>query len=121
MTRRTERLNDLLREEIALMFQRDLKDPRLEGWLISVTAVEVSPDLANASVFVSLLGQAGQDPAEVQKALNSSAHYLRRELGHRLDLRKMPVLRFRLDESIERGSKLSRVLDELAREPGPED
>jgi ribosome-binding factor A len=119
MSRRTERLNDLLRDEIAQMLQRDLKDPRLDGWLISVTAVEVSPDLANATVFVSLLGDGDQDIREVEKALASSAQYLRRELGHRLDLRKAPALRFRIDESIARGQKLSRILDDLAREGGP--
>ena len=115
MTRRTERVNDLLREEISSIVHRDLKDPRLGG-LISITEVETSADFRHARVFVSVMGTDEERVASL-KALNSAAGFMRRELRGRLQsLRYLPELTFRPDDSIERGMRLSALINQVALE-----
>ena len=112
MTRRTDRLNALLRGEISELLAREVKDPRLAG-LVSITRVEVSPDLRHARVFVSAL--AGDDEnREVLRALGSAAPFLRRELLRRLTLRHVPDLVFRHDDSIKRGAELTEIIEGLS-------
>lgn len=115
MTRRTEQINSLLREEISSIISRELKDPRLSA-LVSITDVDTSPDLGRAIVYVSLLGEADAVD-ESFAALTSAASFIRRELQERISLRKVPSLTFRRDESIERGARLSRLIDEATKSP----
>jgi ribosome-binding factor A len=118
MTRRSERVNELLREEISLIVQRELKDPRLGG-LISITEVETSPDFRHARVFVSVMGTE-QEQVSSLVALNAAASFMRRELRGRLEsLRYIPELAFKADHSIERGAQLSALLDQVAHEHDP--
>ncbi|MCY3602325.1 MAG: 30S ribosome-binding factor RbfA [Chloroflexi bacterium] len=119
MSRRTSRVSELLREEISDLVQRDLKDPRLEGALLSITEVEVSGDLRNAAVFVSHLGSA-EERDEALAGLQSAASYLERELRRRLRMRRTPSLTFRFDPSIERGARLASTIADLARDRGPD-
>lgn len=115
MTRRSERVNELLREEISTIVQRQLKDPRLGG-LISITAVEASPDFRHARVFVSVMGTDEQRTGTLT-ALNAAAGFMRHELRGRLEsLRYVPELAFKLDNSIERGAQLSALLNQVALE-----
>ena len=115
MTRRAERVNDLLREEISSIVHRDLKDPRLGG-LISITEVETSPDFRHARVFVSVMGTDEERVASL-KALNSATGFMRRELRGRLQsLRYLPELTFKPDDSIERGMRLSALINQVALE-----
>lgn len=113
MTRRTERLNDLLRAEISDILFREVKDPRLHG-LISVTQVEVTPDLSHARVFVSVMGEEEQRRAAF-KALDSARFFVRRELTHRVKVRRIPELAFQRDDSLERGAHLLSLI-QRARE-----
>lgn len=115
MTRRTERLNDLLRAEISDIILREVKDPRLGG-LISVTEVEVTPDLSHARVFVSVMGNEEERVAAF-KALDSARFFVRRELTHRVKARRIPELAFLRDDSLERGAHLLSLIQE-AREGG---
>lgn len=113
MTRRQERVNDLLREELSQLIQREVKDPRVSHGLVSVTEVQVSPDLRHATVFVSHLGE----PAErdgVLAGLNKAAHFLHGELVHRLSMRNVPELAFRFDPAIERGARLAALIHEVS-------
>ncbi|MCY3646116.1 MAG: 30S ribosome-binding factor RbfA [Chloroflexi bacterium] len=119
MSRRTSRVSELLREEISDLVQRDLKDPRLEGALLSITEVEVSGDLRSAAVFVSHLGTA-EERDEALAGLQSAASYLERELRRRLRMRRTPSLTFRFDPSIERGARLASTIADLARDRGPD-
>ncbi len=120
MTRRAERVNDLLREEISEIVLRELKDPRLGG-LISITQVEASPDFRHARVFFSVMGT-DDERASSLKALNAANGYIRRELRTRLkSLRSVPEMDFRLDDSIERGARLSALLHQVAEELPPPD
>ena len=111
MTRRTERLGNLIRQEISQLLQDGIKDPRL-GSLISVTKVIISPDLRNAKVLVSILGN-DAEKTEVLKGFTSASGFFRRELAHSLTIRRVPELSFQIDNSIEEGAKVLRLLDTL--------
>jgi ribosome-binding factor A len=112
MSRRTERVNDLIRDELSDLLLREVRDPRLGG-LISITRVEVAPDLSNARAFVSVMGeQAEQDDA--MKALNAAAAFFHRELKKRVEMRRIPFLTFRLDTSIAKGAEVLSLLNEVA-------
>jgi len=109
MTRRTERINELLREEISELVRREMKDPRLGG-LITITEVDVSPDLRSAKVYVSVMGS-DEEKASTFKALGAAAHFLQREIRHRITIRRMPELHFLRDDSMEKGARILELLD----------
>jgi ribosome-binding factor A len=113
MNRRIERVQELIREELSDMIMNDLRDPRLEG-LISLTRVEVSMDLSNARVYVSVMSET-TDPQDAVKALQAASGYLHKELVHRLDMRKVPFLNFRLDTSIAEGAAVLTHIEEARR------
>ena len=114
MSRRTDRIDALLRQEISQLLSRQVKDPRLAG-VISITRVETSTDLRNARVFLSVLG----DQAAKQAALagiQSASAFLRHELRDRLTMRYVPFLEFVLDESIEKSDRLLQMMDRLKQD-----
>ena len=111
MSRRTERVQSLIRHELGEILQQEIKDPRIEG-LISVTAVEVTPDLRLARVFLSLYGPRENEQVAM-KALTSAKSFLRHELGHRLGLRYAPELDMRLDHSMAYADEVNRLLKNL--------
>jgi ribosome-binding factor A len=114
MSRRIERVNELIREELSDLIMRDLRDPRLDG-LISITHVEVTPDLYNARVSVSVMSETANPPDAI-KALNAAAGYLHKELVHRLEMRRVPFLTFQLDKSIEEAASVLAHIDEVIHE-----
>ena len=98
---------------LAEVLRTELKDPRVSA-LVTITDVDVSPDLKQARVFVTLLGDdAARD--ETLAALNHSAAFLRRELSMRMRLRSVPVLRFVFDASVERGVRVARLIETALR------
>ncbi len=107
MHHRAQRIAEQIRHELALILMREMKDPRIHD--VTLTAVEVSPDLEHAKVWYTLLVG---EPAEVGKALGHASGFLRTELAHRLRLRTVPRLSFQYDESVERGARLSRLIEE---------
>jgi len=109
MSRRMERVNELIREELSDLLLREVRDPRLGG-VISITRVEVSPDLLNARVYVSIMNET-TDRTEALRALNAGAGFFHRELKQRLELRRVPFLTFRLDKSIEEGAAVLAHID----------
>ncbi len=111
LSRRMERLNDAIRDEMANLLMHETRDPQFDQ-LISVTSVETVPDLSRSRVFVSVL--ADEDEASVTVAkLQRAASFFRRELAARLNLRKTPEIEFRLDRSIAEGAKINQLLREL--------
>lgn len=126
MSRRVDRINGLLRQEISRLLAREIKDPRLDG-VISITQVQTANDLRSARVFVSVLG----DRNAQQQALDgiqSAAAFLRRELRDRLKLRYVPFLKFALDDSMENADAVLRLMDRIqttssrpASAPEPDD
>ena len=113
-TRRILRLNEQIREILADLLRRELRDPRLGG-LISITEVETTQDLAVSRVYVSVLGSE-EETAEALRALRHAAGYLRREVGDRVRVRRMPTLDFRLDPSIARGARIMELLREIGQD-----
>jgi ribosome-binding factor A len=110
-SRRIDRINGLLRQEISELLFREIKDPRLDG-VISITQVKTSSDLRSARVYVSVLGdQAAKQNA--MEGIQSAAAFLRRELRERLSLRHVPFMKFVLDESIEDADHLLRIMDRI--------
>ena len=107
---RTDRVGDQIQQELADLFHRGVKDPRI-GFL-SVTGVEVSPDLGLARVYVSIYGSESEQSDTLQ-GLKSASGYLRFQLKHRLHLKRIPELRFHRDVSIERGARINAALAEL--------
>lgn len=113
-TGRLSRVGEQVRRELADILRREVRDPRVAG--VSLTDVEVSPDYAHAVVFFSCL-----DPAQVSVAtegLRRAAGFLRSQLAQRVKLHATPDLRFVYDESIERGDRLSRLIDSLGTSDG---
>ena len=116
MTQRTERLNTLLREEISTLLREDVRDPRMSG-LVSLTYVDVSPDLRNAYAYVSVLGS-DEDRASTMEALEAARPFVRRELGRRLRLRTIPDVRFIYDTSIAEAQQLTDTMRRNAEDRG---
>ncbi len=112
---RTQRVGDQMQRELAVLIQREMKDPRVS--LVTVSAVEVSRDLAHAQVFVTSLG--AEDPAQIADmlgVLKGAAGFLRTQLGRLMKLRQVPQLHFRYDESIARGAHLSALIERAVAE-----
>ena len=116
-TRRIARVNDVIRREISGLLMREIRDPRLSG-LLSVTEVDTSPDLRYAKVFVSVMGSE-EEKRQVEEGLAAASGFLRRGLGERLTIRYTPELIFVRDESIERGSRLLKLINEVAPNDSP--
>ena len=109
MSERTARLDELLREEISAIIGREIADPRIG--FVTVTSVDVAPDLAHATVWVSVIGDAQTRRASV-RALGRAMPFVRHRLGA-LRLKRIPELHVREDDTAERGTRLLHILDEL--------
>ena len=110
---RSRRVEESLKRLLADLVRREVKDPRVG--LVTITAVEVSRDLTHARVFFTpFAGQGNAD--EALQALRHAAGFLRHELRHALTLRVVPELDFRIDESVERGARLSALISEAVAE-----
>lgn len=112
--RRPQRLGEQIREEISVLLLGGLKDPRLG--FATITGVRVTPDLRQAWVYVSVLGSAEEQEQSLE-GFRAAASYIRRELGHRLSIRRVPELTFELDHSAERAARI----DELIRKTHEKD
>ena len=112
------RLNEQIREGLADLLRREMRDPRLSG-IISITDVETAPDLTLSKVYVSIYGS-DEEITAAFRALRHAAGYLRRELGPRLRTRRLPTLEFHLDESIARGARVLELLRDVEGEPAAE-
>jgi len=118
LANKLQRINEDIQRELAVLL-RNIKDPRINQGMLSITAVDTSKDLGQARVYLSVFGM--QSKKDFLKGLKSAAGYLRYELGRSLDLRHTPELHFILDTSIERGAKINTILNSLdtaGKEPG---
>ena len=110
---RIGRINEEIQRELSSLF-RTLKDPRVQGGMVTITHVDTTTDLRYCRVYVSVLDHS--DVKEVVKGLKSAAGYLRRELGRVLTLRYTPELQFIEDDSIERGVRMVSMIDRVLEE-----
>lgn len=122
--KRTERINEQLRQEISLLVRDAVRDPRVG--LVTITAVETSPELDHARVYITVLG----DETEREEALHglrSASSFIRGQLGRRLHMRRIPELHFQMDRVLEEASRIDALLrealppaEEEGEEPAPE-
>lgn len=110
---RLERIKELYKKEIGNMLQKEIKDPRVG--FVTVTDVEVSPDYRHAKVYVSPFGDEEAERQTIQ-GLESAKGYIRTELGRRIRLRYTPEISFTVDKSIERGVRLTKLIDQISEE-----
>ncbi len=108
--RRTDRINEQLREEISLLVRDEVRDPRVS--LATITAVKTSPELDHAKVYFTSMGSE-EERDETLTGLRSAAAFLRRELGKRLHMRRIPELHFELDRVLEEASRIEQLLREV--------
>jgi len=114
MSRRTDRINEQLREEISMLLTRSIKDPRLNG-IISITRVISSGDLRSARVYISVMGN-NQTKREALAGIQSAASFLRRELRDRINMKHTPFLTYELDDSMEEADQLLRLMNQVKPE-----
>ncbi len=117
-TRRQRQVAELLHQEISLLIERQVRDPRLG--FVTVTDVEVTPDLRLAYIYVSVMG-GDEEEKQALAGLKSAAGFFRHELGSTLSLRFVPELSFRLDQSLEQGLHIDQLLDSLHDEAPADD
>jgi len=110
---RTARISEEMKREISAIIQNELKDPRLSS-LISVTNVNVTKDLRYAKVYVSVMGNEEEKKNSLE-GLKSAAGFIRREVGHRIQLRYTPEVQFELDNSIEHGAYISKLINDTVK------
>lgn len=110
MTQRTDRIDELFRQEIGQILAREVADPRIG--FVTVTDVETDPDLRHARLWVSVIGQRSERD-ETVAALTRAMSFVRRELGTRLRLKRIPEFHVRLDDTAERGTRVLRLLHEI--------
>jgi ribosome-binding factor A len=110
---RSDRVGEQYQREIAMIIQREIKDPRLS--MATVSAIEVSRDLAYAKVFVTFFEEDPEKLKQSLKVLNDAAGFIRSLMGKRVRARIMPELRFMHDPSLNEGIRMSRLVDEAIR------
>ena len=108
------RINQEVLKELSVLIRTELKDPRIHP-MTSLVAVEVAPDLKTAKIYVSVLGDE-QAQKDTLKGLKSAAPFLRGKLAHSLNLRNTPQLFFSVDQSIEYGVHMSKLIDDVISE-----
>ena len=107
------RINGEVQKELSSIIRGEIKDPRIHP-MTSVMAVEVAPDLKTCKAYISVLGNQEAKEATI-RGLNSVEGYIRRQLARNLNLRNTPEIRFILDESIEYGVNMSKLIDDVAK------
>ena len=106
---RSRRVGEQIQRELALLLQREVRDPRLSQ--VTIAAVKVTRDMSQATVYFTVLGDK-QDIPPIQQALEKASAFLRHALGEQIVMRSLPHLKFVYDDSISRGAELSSLIDE---------
>jgi ribosome-binding factor A len=107
---RTDRISEEMKKEVSSIIRSELKDPRLPE-MLSITTAEVTRDLRYAKIYISVLGSE-EEKTNALKGLKNAAGFIRREVGHRMQLRYTPELIFELDDSIERGVYITKLIND---------
>jgi ribosome-binding factor A len=118
-SRRVSRVSSLIKREVSQMLLSEIKDDRVGAGMVSITDVDVSGDLQHAKIFVSIYGTP-EAKMETMEGLKSSSGFVRRELGHRISLRRTPEITFIEDTSLERGDRMIHLLNQIRETLPPE-
>jgi ribosome-binding factor A len=117
MSQRTDRVDELLRQEIGVLLAKEIADPRIG--FVTITDVETTPDLRHAKVWVSVIGGKA-DQRDTLRALQHSMGFIRHELGRTLRIKRIPDLHVHLDDTAERGTRVLHLLQELEEGKSPD-
>ncbi len=112
---RVDRVRKAIQRELGDILRTEMKDPRLEDLVISVTEVELTPDLSVAKAYLSIFLDDEDERMEVMTILMSHQAKARKALGQRIRLRHVPEVHFKFDDSLERGVRMSQLLDKIAK------
>lgn len=112
-TQRPLRVSQSIKRELSDIIKRDLEDERIAG-IVSITEVECAPDCRSAKVFISVFG-GEEEQNNTMQALNDNVGFIRGEICRRLQLRFAPEMQFKLDHSLERGSRVSELINKISR------
>ncbi len=113
MNSRGDRIKKALIKELSDIILHKVKDSRIRG-IISVTDVELSPDYKYAKAYISIFG-ADESKEEIMEAINESTSFIRGEIGRRIRLRNTPELKFEIDDSLEKGRRISDLIDKISK------
>jgi ribosome-binding factor A len=113
--KRIARVNEQIRRELTSLVQRDVRDPRIG--MVTITAVETSPDLYHAKVFYSVMGS-DEDRDSAAEGLRAAAGFLRTEIGRRMHIRRAPELHFTYDDTLQHAMHIERLLREARASSG---
>ena len=113
MSTRILKINAEIQKAVSEIIQQDLQNPNING-LISVVRVDTTADLSLCRLYLSIFGS--KDPEAVYKEIQHSAGFIRKELCHRLNLRKVPFLEFLMDETIAYGAKMDKIFEKINEE-----
>ena len=113
-SRRVSRVSSLIKREVSQMLINGIKDDRVGSGMVSITDVDVSGDLQHATIFVSIYGTE-EAKEETMEGLRASQNFVRRELGHRIRLRRSPEVTFLEDRSLERGDEMIHLLNRISK------
>ena len=111
MSNRLERVNAQIQKEVANIINYELNDPRLENEIISILHVETASDLKYVKIFISIYGSKPKE--EILEAIKSASGYIKKLLAPKLDLRVVPTLDFKLDETIDYSEKIEEIIKDL--------
>ncbi|MEM1366591.1 MAG: 30S ribosome-binding factor RbfA [Cyanobacteria bacterium P01_H01_bin.15] len=114
-SRRVSRVSALIKREVSQMLLSEIKDDRVGSGMVSITDIDLSGDLQHAEIFVSIYGTE-EAQAETMEGLQSSTVFVRRELSKRMNLRRVPSIRFSRDNSLERGDRMLDLLKKINRD-----
>ncbi len=109
------RINMEVQRELSEIIRTEIKDPRVSNAMTTIVAVEVTPDLKYCKAYVSVLGSEETSQAAIE-GLKSAVGYIRRELARRINLRNTPEIKFMLDQSIEYGVNMSKLIDDVTKD-----
>ena len=113
-SRRVSRVSALIKREVSQMLLNGIKDDRVGSGMVSITDIDLSGDLQHATIFVSIYGTEAAK-IETMAGLKASTAFVRRELGHRIRLRRTPEIIFQEDTSLERGDRMLNLLNEISQ------
>ena len=114
-SRRVSRVASLIKREVSQMLLNGIKDDRVGAGMVSITDVDLSGDLQHATIFVSIYGSE-EAKEETMEGLKASEGFVRKELGHRIRLRRSPEITFLEDRSLERGDRMVHLLNQISQE-----
>ncbi|MGK7947831.1 MAG: 30S ribosome-binding factor RbfA [Xenococcaceae cyanobacterium] len=113
-SRRVSRVSSLIKREVSQMLLNGIKDDRVGAGMVSITDIDLSGDLQHATIFVSIYGTK-EAKLETMEGLKASTPFVRRELGHRIRLRRTPEIIFEEDTSLERGDRMLNLLNQISQ------